>query len=393
MRPVLAWGPRRAAVTLGVTQTIAYAASLYLPAILARPIAAELGVSTAFVFGAFSGALVLNAMLGQVLGRAVDRRGGRTLLAVSSVVFMTGLVGLALCQSPWQLCAAWLLMGLGMALGLYDIAFAGLVGWFGAAARSPITGVTLIAGFASTVGWPLTAWLEAEFGWRVACLFWAGAHLLVALPLHLSLPRASAGAHSGPAVLPASGATPPMLAQMVLMAVAFAAMATVASAISADLPPMLTALGATPAAALAAAALVGPSQVAARLAEFAAFRRVHPLMSARVAVALFPLGAALLLLVGPGFTPLFVILYGCGNGLFTIARGSLPLALFGARNYGARLGLISMPSRFLQAGAPFGLALLTERSPREAMVALIGLSVLGMVCLLVLRRPPIAVDV
>lgn len=390
MSGLLAWGPRRAAVSLGVTQTIAYAGSFYLPAILARPMAADLGVSTSFVFGAFSAALVLNALLGQVVGRAVDRRGGRTLLVVSNLVFAAGLAGLALAPSPAWLAAAWLVMGLGMALGLYDVAFAGLVGWFGTAARNPITGVTLIAGFASTVGWPLTAWLEADFGWRWACGAWAAANLLLALPLHLTLPRGGGPAHphTAPAAGAAAGPGRGVIVQMGLMALAFAAMSTVASAVSADLPPMLVALGAAPVAALAAAALVGPSQVAARLAEFAVMRRAHPLISARLAVSLFPIGAILLLLAGPAVTPLFVILYGCGNGLFSIARGSLPLAVFGAAGYGARLGLISMPSRFLSAGAPFGFALIMERSPRDAMLALVALSGVGLACLLALRRPP-----
>lgn len=385
----LAWGPRRAAVSLGVTQTIAYAGSFYLPAILARPMAADLGVSTSFVFGAFSAALLLNACLGQVVGRAVDRRGGRTLLVVSNLVFVAGLAGLALAPTAAWLAAAWLVMGLGMALGLYDVAFAGLVGWFGTAARNPITGVTLIAGFASTVGWPITAGIEAEFGWRAACGAWAAANLLLALPLHLTLPKGGGPAHPQATTSSADAAGPDraVALQMALMALAFGAMATVSGAVAADLPPMLLALGAAPAAALAAAALVGPSQVAARLAEFAVMRRAHPLLSARLAVALFPIGAAALLWLGPQVTPLFVILYGCGNGLFTIARGSLPLAVFGAGGYGARLGLISMPSRFLSAGAPFGFALLMERSPRDAVLALVGLSVVGLACLLALRRP------
>ena len=154
---MIAWGARRAALTLGVTQTVAYAASSYLPAILAAAMAAELGLSIAFVFGVFSAALLLQAVLAQALGRLVDRLGGRIPLIVSSLAFAAGLVALGLSQGPVQFVAAWLVMGLGMALGLYDIAFAGLVGWFGAEARRPITGVTLIAGFASTIGWPLTA--------------------------------------------------------------------------------------------------------------------------------------------------------------------------------------------------------------------------------------------
>lgn len=388
MSAVVPWGPHRATITLGITQTIAYAASAYLPAILARPMAADLGVGTPFVFGAFSAAALLHALLSQVLGKAVDRRGGRGLMAVSSLVFAAGLVGLALSQTPVQLCAAWLVMGLGMALGLYDIAFASLVGWFGAQARNPITGVTLIAGFASTVGWPLTAWLEAQYGWRGACLFWAGAHLLVTLPLHLSLRPGEAVAPDASPAGPAPRLAPRVARQMALMAVAFAAMAVIGSAISADLPPMLMALGVAPAAALAAAALVGPAQVAARLAEFVAFRRLHPLLSARLAVALFPAGALLFLALGAPSAAVFAILYGAGNGLFTIARGSLPLAMFGPGGYGARLGLISVPGRFAQAFAPFGFALLSVRSPYLGLWTLVGVSVVGLACLLVLRDEP-----
>ena len=385
MNGPLTWGPRRAGLTLGVTQTIAYAASSYLPAILATRMAADLKVTPAFVFGAYSAALLLLAFLAQPLGRRVDRVGGRGLLAASSLVFAAGLIGLALCRTPLQFCAAWMIMGLGMATGLYDIAFAALVDWFGPEGRRPITGVTLIAGFASTIGWPLTSWMADHEGWRGACLFWAGAHLLVALPLHLSLQRGGARRLPASPPAPIEGAPDPTRA-MILLAVAFGAMAAVGSAISAHLPPLLVAVGATPVAALAAAALVGPAQVAARLGEFAIVRRIHPLDSARLALALFPLGAALLLSGGGAFVAPFAILYGCGNGLITIARGSVPLALFGAAGYGARLGLIAIPGRVVQAIAPLAFALLMQVSPALAVVALASLCVLGLGCLLAIRR-------
>lgn len=385
MTSLLAWGPRRAGLTLGVTQTIAYAASSYLPAVLATRMAADLNVAPALVFGAYSAALLLLAVLGQPLGRWVDRVGGRGLLAASSLVFAAGLVGLAVSRTPLQFCAAWMVMGLGMATGLYDIAFAALVDWFGADGRRPITGVTLIAGFASTIGWPLTTWVADHHGWRGACLFWAGAHLLVALPLHLSLPRG--GARRLPASPPAkSEGAAGQTRVMILLAAAFAAMAAVGSAISAHLPPLLVGVGATPIAALAAAALVGPAQVAARLGEFVIVRRIHPLDSARLALALFPLGAALLLSGGAAFVAPFAILYGCGNGLITIARGSVPLALFGPDGYGARLGLISIPGRIAQAAAPFVFALLMQVSPALAVAVCASLCIVGLGCLAMIRR-------
>lgn len=221
-------------------------------------------------------------------------------------------------------------------------------------------------------------------GWRGACLFWAGAHLLVALPLHLSLPRG--GARRLPASAPAKmeGAAG-QTRVMILLATAFAAMAAVGSAISAHLPPLLVAVGATPVAALAAAALVGPAQVAARLGEFVIVRRIHPLDSARLALALFPLGAALLS-GGAAFIAPFAILYGCGNGLITIARGSVPLALFGPDGYGARLGLISIPGRIAQAAAPFVFALLMQVSLSLAVAVCASLCIVGLGCLAMIRR-------
>jgi len=379
---------RRAVLTLGVSQTIGYAGSIYLPATLAAPMAQAVGMPVSQVFLAFSGALLLQAVTGPPLGRLVDRQGGRPPLVAASLVFAAGLVGLSLAQTPLQLIVAWIVIGLAMGAGLYDIAFAGLVGWFGADARRSITGVTLIAGFASTIGWPLTAWLEHQWGWRNACLFWAAANLLIALPLHLSLPRdttARTGADHADAPPPAPAPGDRM--RMVLMAVAFAVLSGIGSAISAHLPPLLKATGASAAAAVAAAALVGPAQVLARLLEFVLVRRIHPLISGRVAVSMFPIGAGLLIALGGVAAAPFALLYGAGNGLFTIVRGTLPLALFGERNYGRRLGLLNVPARLTQAVSPFAVALMLERSANLALAVLAGFSVLALGALLALRRP------
>ena len=385
----MSFTPRRAVLTLGVTQTIGYACSSYLPATLAKPMAADVGMSTSGVFLAFSAALLLQAVTGPRVGRLVDQRGGRPPLTAASLLFAAGLVGLAISHTPAALIASWLIIGLGMSAGLYDIAFAGLVGWFGVDARRSITGVTLIAGFASTIGWPLTAWLEHEIGWRGACLAWAALNVLIALPLHLTLPRAPAPrpapAHDAPPV--SDAAAPGDTGKMVLMATAFAVLAAIGSAMSAHLPPMLNALGVGPAAAVGAAALVGPAQVAARLAEFALVRRIHPLVSGRVAVAMFPIGAGLLIAFGAIAAAPFTILYGAGNGLFTIVRGALPLALFGDRNYGRRLGVLNVPARLLQAVSPFVFALMLERSANLALGIMAVGSVLALGALLALRKP------
>src|SRR5690606_22895943 len=183
---------RRAVGTIGLTQMVGYAGSFYMPAPLAAEMGPAVGVSPAFVFMLFSAALLIGAFAGPSLGRFIDRRGAREALVAGSVLLAAGGAGLGLAQDPVQLTIAWRVVGAGMCLGLYDAAFAGLVGWYGQDARRAISGVTLMAGFASTIGWPLTAWLGAEFGWRGACFAWAGANLLVCLPLHLSLPKGRA---------------------------------------------------------------------------------------------------------------------------------------------------------------------------------------------------------
>lgn len=172
---------------LGTTQTLAWASSYYLPAILADPISRELAIPATGVFAAFSAALLLSAALGPAVGRAIDRRGGRGALCLSSLVFAAGLARLAAAQGPVLLGIAWLVLGAGMALGLYDSAFATLAGLYGRDARGAITGITLIAGFASTVGWPLTTLLNDAVGWRGACLVWAGLHLVLGLPVNCFL--------------------------------------------------------------------------------------------------------------------------------------------------------------------------------------------------------------
>src|SRR5947209_747015 len=176
---------------LGTAQTLAWGSSYYLPAILADPIAHGLGLSRTTVFGLFSGALLLSAVLGPSVGRAIDNRGGRGVLALSNLVLAAGLVLLGTAEGFSTLALAWAVLGVGMAMGLYDPAFATLTRLYGRAARGPITGITLIAGFASTVGWPLSAFLEGYFGWRGACLTWAGLHILIGLPLNrLLIPKA-----------------------------------------------------------------------------------------------------------------------------------------------------------------------------------------------------------
>ena len=305
-------------------------------------------------------------MLGPQVGRTIDRFGGREVLAVSNLVFAAGLGILAIAPSFRMLALGWLVVGVGMGLGLYDSAFAALGRIYGQEARSSITGITLIAGFASTVGWPLTAWGEATLGWRGTCFAWAVAHLVLGLPLNLLiLPRLRKAASK---VAGAVKPHVPMDRAMWLLGLAFAAGWVVSTAMAAHLPRLLEAAGATTAEAIAAAALVGPAQVAARVLESGFLSRFHPLVSARLSTLTHPTGALLLLLGGGWLAMPFTLLHGAGNGILTIARGTVPLAVFGPDNYGYRLGLIGAPARILQAAAPIAFGILIDRFGALALV-------------------------
>ncbi|MGE5270927.1 MAG: MFS transporter [Thiohalocapsa sp.] len=373
---------------LGTTQTLAWASSYYLPAILGAPIAAALRLPASVFFAIFSGSLLLGGAVGPWVGRVIDRRGGRAVLIASNVMLAAGLAVLGLAQGIVTLSLAWVILGLGMACGLYDPAFATLTRLYGRDARSAITGITLIAGFASTLGWPLSAWLDGALGWRGACLVWAAINLALALPLNwLLIPPAPPlpSPEQRPAEAPAA---PPPRGAMPILGFYFCATAFVTGAMAAHLPRLLEIAGASEAAAIAAGALVGPAQVAARLVEFGLLRAIHPVWSGRIAAFLHPLGAAVLGLLGPAGIAPFAVLHGAGNGMVTIARGTLPLAIFGPVDYGLRTGILAAPSRLALSAAPLLFGLLLDAVGAEAVVLSAGLSLAAFASLLLLRPRP-----
>jgi len=353
-------------VALGITQTLAWASSYYLPAMLAGSIGKDVGTSASVIFGAFSVALLVAAAVGPYAGRLIDRLGGRPVLVVSNLLFAAGLLALSQALEVTHVFLAWAILGIAMGSGLYEAAFATAVRLHGQDARRVITGITLFAGFASTVGWPLSAYLESTVGWRGACLTWAALHLVIGLPLNLLLPRPhnskpsteerkvdqSAGARLSPAQQRRAA---------FLMAFVFAATWFTSTAMAAHLPELLQSAGVTVAVAVGIAALVGPAQVAGRVIEFTLLKNAHPLLSARLATLAHPLGVLCLAWLGASAAPAFAVLHGLGNGILTIAIGTLPLLIFGAEGYGRRQGLLMVPARVVQAGAPFLFGLAVER--------------------------------
>jgi len=374
-------------LVLGCTQTLAWASSYYLPAILGDSIARDLHIPTSWFFGAFSAALLVAAVLGPRIGRTIDTLGGRWVLSASNMVLAAGLAVLGLASSFLMLCTAWLLLGFGMGLGLYDAAFAALGRMYGVSARPSITGITLIAGLASTVGWPLSSWCLSHYGWRETCFAWAAAHLLIGLPLNLSfLPKTKLEPKSAQEPKPHI----PMDRNMWLLATAFALAWMVTGAMAAHFPRLAEAAGATASEAIAAGTLIGPAQVLGRLLEALALGRTHPLVSGRMAAITHPIGAAIMGLLGGGGLAafLFAVLHGFGNGILTIARGTIPLAIFGAKNYGYRLGLLGAPARVAQAIAPLLFELLIDRWGAGALIVSSGLSLAALAALALARKEP-----
>lgn len=382
----------RLAWALGIVQVLAWGTTYYLPAIVAGPVAAELGVSRAATLGAFTVALLLSSFSLPLVGRWIDRTGGRPVLAAGSMVQAAGLVLLSAAPSLpfWYL--AWIVLGFGMALGLYDAAFATAGRLLGGAARPAIVGITLIGGFASTVGWPLGSWLFAQIGWRRTALAYAAIHLAVNLPIVLAaVPRHPPAPAAPPRPAPGEGA-PPERRVFWLLAAHFTIRAFIGGMVTVQALVLLAALGLPPAEAVLAAALIGPAQVAARLLEWGFGRFLDPVTTARLGSALLPLGVLLPLAGAPAAA--FTLTYGMSNGILTISRGTLPLHLLGAGGYAVTIGRIALPVMLATAIAPTATAPIIAAFPIAWVLggtALVGLAAL--LCLLPLGAPAMAARV
>jgi hypothetical protein len=386
-------GPWRAVFVLGITQIIAWGTIFYSLVLTAPLILAETGWSLSFIMGGFSLGLLIAGLVAPFVGRSIDRYGGHVVMAAGALTAALGLFGLAHARNPAEYLAVWIVLGAGLGASLYDPAFASLGRIFGAAARRPITYLTLAGGFASTAGWPATHYLIGAVGWRGTYIAYAALMALVCAPLYaFALPRSRAaldapagGAAAVPAArLPAGGIA------FVLMTAAFTAYAFVPSALSAHLLAIFGRSGIDAATVVMIGALFGPAQVAARLTELAFGRNVHPLLIGRAAVSL--LVAAFLLLALFGISvPLaaaFALMFGAANGLVTITRGALPLALFGADSYGRRMGRISGFWLVMQSAAPLVMALVAERaSDARALALAAGFAVVALACFAAIRRP------
>jgi hypothetical protein len=377
----------RLGAVLGINQTLSWGMTFYLPAVVAGPVTATFGRSPFAVLGAFSWALLVAGGCAPHVGKWIDRHGGRGALLASIIVIAIGqaVLGLSHGLALWYL--GWTIIGAGMAMGLYDAAFATVGGLLGKEAGSTITGITLLAGFASTVFWSLGAALIGLLDWHGLLLAYAGLMLVVNLPMvWLLVPPAPPKPKQD--VLGEAPKTPSQRRLLVLLGAFFSLRWFITSAIAVHVLSLLHDVGLTEVEAVGVAALIGPGQVAGRILEYVIGPRVDLLIKARIAALLFPLGAALLLLGGPLAAAGFALMYGMSNGVMTINRGTLPLALFGPAGYARVLGWLAVPVLLAQATAPTVSAPVVAALPALDVLLLCGgLAAIAVLFLLPLRLP------
>ena len=362
---------------LGVAQILAWGTSFYFPAVFAGPIVADTGWSLGMVVSGITVGLLVAGLISPQVGRLIHTHGGRPVLLSSSVLYAAGLAGIGLSPTLPIYLAAWVLLGLGMGTGLYDAVFAALGRMYGHEARTPITNLTLFGGFASTICWPLSAFMIEHAGWRAACFIYAGLHLFLSLPLQAAVVRRqNADAASGTARGEESAADAPPLPKETAVFWLIALVMSLASGIGAivvvHLLIFLQARGVDYAAAVALGTLFGPAQVAARLGERLFGSRYHPIWTLIASCALMALGL-LLLYGGLKLLTLVIVLYGAGYGVSWIARGTLPLALFGPVRFPRLMGKLAFPSLMVQALAPSAGALLIEHIGVDANIGVLTL--------------------
>ncbi|MGA8970931.1 MAG: MFS transporter [Pseudolabrys sp.] len=379
---------RRVVITaLGIAQILAWGTSFYFPAVFAEPIVAETGWSLGLVVAGTSIGLLTAGLISPQVGRIIDTHGGRPVLLASSSFYAAGLAGVGLSHSLPVYLLAWVLIGLGMGTGLYDAVFAALGRMYGSEARGPITNLTLFGGFASTICWPLSAFMIDHVGWRSACLIYAALHLFVMLPLQVSVVRAPEKVRSGHNGKNVSGETSRIDNETLifaLLAVVLSIAAGIGSIVVVHLLIFLQARGVDFALAVTLGTIFGPAQVGARVVERLFGNRYHPIWTMIASCMLMAVGLLMLFGAVPALV-LVILLYGAGYGISWIGRGTLPLALFGPARFPRLMGKLAFPSLIVQALAPSAGALMIEARGSDAtigvltLLALINVVLIGVV--------------
>jgi MFS family permease len=370
------WRPRLgdpmwvAVLALGITQITAWGTSYYCLGVLAGPISQDTGWSRGSVFLGFTVAVLVMGAVSNTVGRMIDRRGARAVMTLGTVLVSVGLFALSRAQSQAVYLIVWAFLGVGMRLCLYDAAFAALVQVAPSRGRKAISYLTLFGAFASSVFWVVGQALNERLGWRQTLVAFALINLVVCLPLHwVGLARRESDRHAGPVGAPAASRDgPPLEGRTRSIAIALFALIMslngfVFGVISVQLVPLLVAAGLATATAVWVASLKGVAQFGGRVIEIVFAQNLRAITVGRIAIGILP-PALVLLLVGTGSLPLvvaFTLIMGASQGVITIVRGAVPLALFGAQGYGALLGVIATPVLVVNAASPTVFAWIVER--------------------------------
>lgn len=367
---------RRVVITaLGIAQILAWGSSFYFPAVFAEPIVAETGWSLGFVVGGTSIGLLTAGLISPQVGRIIDTHGGRPVLLASSSFYAAGLALVGFAHALPVYLLAWVLIGIGMGTGLYDAVFAALGCMYGSEARGPITNLTLFGGFASTICWPLSAFMIDHVGWRSACFIYAALHLFVMLPLQVTVVRTPGKIKSERNGQSASSETSRIDNETLifaLLAVVLSIAAGIGSIVVVHLLIFLQARGVDFALAVTLGTIFGPAQVGARVVERLFGNRYHPIWTMIASCTLMAIGLLLLFGAIPALG-LVILLYGAGYGISWIGRGTLPLALFGPVRFPRLMGKLAFPSLIVQALAPSAGALLIEANGSDATIGVLTL--------------------
>ena len=351
-----------AVIALGITQITAWGTSYYCLGVLAGPIGKDTGWSRGFVFLGFTVALLAMGIVSNTVGRAIDRRGARGVMTLGTALVSAGLFALGHVHDKAAYLAVWIFLGLGMRMCLYDAAFAALVQIAPSRGRKAISYLTLFGAFASSVFWVIGHALEEHVGWRQTLVLFALINLVVCLPLHwfgLARRESAEDGASPTSMPPASPDGPPLEGRTRSVAIALFALIMslngfVFGVISVQLVPLLEAAGLATAAAVWVASMKGVAQFGGRVVEIVFARDLRAITVGRIAVGVLP-PSLLLLLSGTGHLPMvvaFTLIMGASQGVITIVRGAVPLALFGATGYGAVLGVIAMPVLIVNSASP-----------------------------------------
>lgn len=380
---------------LALTRIIGWGSTFYSPSVLVGALDREIGLNAEIVFGGITILLITGALVAPVIGRVLDREGTRRSMCVGAVICAIGLAVLSLAQGPVSYLASWFVIGLGHAMSLANTGNVTIAQLMGDRTRRVIGLMMLVTGLASSVFWPLTAALMNAFGWRTTLLIFAGMQLVIVLPIYAAIPRyrhlPAPAAKPEAASVGERGRVAPEArrAAFWLVALAFSASGLVSWGLPLHLISLFQEAGLTQAEAVWIATLSGPATLAARAIDATLGERLPAEKVALFGLLLGPVLCLALPFVTMTITAaaIFIVLFSAALGVISIARATLPLALFGRNGFASMLGKLTVPQNMTFAAAPLLFAVMVERlGANPTLVISAAIQAVGFAAMFVLVR-------